>query len=64
MLLSFLVRDRDEWKSWREAVAALPGKAIIHISDNEPTTSMEGSGRKEAIDEVEAFTDDDEDAIV
>lgn len=60
MLLGFLVRSREEFEEWRKAVAALPGKAIIHIHDTESKYAT-GPERPGAVDEVEAWETGDED---
>lgn len=69
MLLGFLIRSEDEWKSWREAVTRKPdppvgsdgrGKssAVVHVHDFEPTYHpQEGTRageRAEAVDEVQS----------
>ncbi|GAB7337384.1 hypothetical protein MBLNU457_g2731t1 [Dothideomycetes sp. NU457] len=74
MLLGFLIRDEDDWKSWRASVSepgpigpeGKRGKPIVHIHDHEPQyTSANVSGsaegeRREAVDEVESCDEDDD----
>jgi cysteine protease ATG4 len=59
MLLGFLVRSREEFEEWRKAVAAVPGKAIIHVHDTESKYAT-GPERPGAVDEVEAWETGDE----
>lgn len=61
MLLGFLVRSQEEFEEWRKAVAAIPGKAIIHIHDNESKYAT-GPERPGAVDEVEAWETGDEES--
>jgi cysteine protease ATG4 len=58
MLIGFLIRDEADWVDWRERVKSTPGKPIIHIVAS-GAQSVEGHGRKEALDEVEALDDSD-----
>ena len=58
MLLGFLIRDREDWKSWRQAIADMEGKPVIHIADAEPVVNHD-EGRESAVDEVEVFDDDE-----
>ena len=60
MLIGFLIRDEDDWHSWKSSVKHVQGKAIIHVSSNDPANSV-GSVRPEAVDEVETLSDDDMD---
>lgn len=59
MLIGFLIRDEEDWKDWRRSVKHVQGKAIIHVSDFDPTAQMGESGGP--IDEVETLSDEDED---
>ncbi|KAI9822353.1 MAG: Cysteine protease atg4 [Pycnora praestabilis] len=61
MLIGFLIRDEDDWKAWRYSIGHVPGKAVIHVADEEPTLHGRGSAREGAVDEVETFDDDDDD---
>lgn len=61
MLLGFLVRSQEEFEEWRKAVAAVPGKAIIHIHDTESKYAT-GPERPGAVDEVEAWETGDEES--
>ena len=60
MLIAFLIRDETDWQTWRKAVTELPGKAILHVADEEPPVRGQGREREGAIDEVEAFDDEDD----
>ncbi len=61
MLIAFLIRDEDDWKAWRQSVSHVQGKAIINVADKAPSMHGHGSEREGAVDEVEAFDDDDDD---
>lgn len=66
MLIGFLIRDEDDWRQWRQALDSSPGKAIIHVADTSPPSSM-GRERSSALEEVESMSedsDDDEDAVL
>ncbi|KAL7276267.1 Cysteine protease atg4 [Rhizina undulata] len=61
MLLAFLIKDEADWKEWRRGVEQVQGKRVIHVGDVEPTAhGHTGGPREEAIAEVEAFDDDDD----
>ncbi|KAF2087236.1 hypothetical protein K490DRAFT_42829 [Saccharata proteae CBS 121410] len=59
MLIGFLIRDEADWHEWRKSVTEVHGKPVIRVADTEPPLHG-GRERDEAIDEVEAFDDDDE----
>ncbi|KAK8203976.1 hypothetical protein IWZ01DRAFT_514515 [Phyllosticta capitalensis] len=59
MLIAFLIRDESDWSNWRKAVTEVHGKPIIHVADSEPVIHG-GQEREGAIDEVEAFDDEDD----
>lgn len=61
MLIGFLIKDEDDWDTWKSAVKHVQGKAIITVSPHDPALGGTGSGRAEAIDEVETLSDDDND---
>ncbi len=65
MLIAFLMRDEEDWHSWRREIENLPGKSVIHIADKDPALLGLGGVRDGAIDEVESFDDeeDDEDGV-
>jgi len=61
MLLGFLIKDEADWQLWRKGVAAVPGKAIIHVHDKQNLHTSVVEERQGAIDEVETLdTEDDE----
>lgn len=60
MLIGFLIRDEEDWRNWRQAIQNVPGKAVIHIADKAPALHGLGIERDSAVDEVEAFDDDDD----
>ncbi|KAF1351874.1 putative autophagy cysteine endopeptidase Atg4 [Delphinella strobiligena] len=64
MLLGFLIRSEEEWKTWRRTVTAKPGptseggrsSSIVHIHDTEPVYNPSGAEgeRAGALDEVQS----------
>ncbi len=62
MLIGFLIRDEDDWESWKSAVKHVQGKAIISVSNYDPARGL-SSERQGAIDEVETLSDDDDTAL-
>ncbi|CAK7274351.1 Cysteine protease atg4 [Sporothrix epigloea] len=61
MLIGFLIRDEEDWDSWKSAIKHVQGKAIITVYAHDPTGRA--VGRESAIDEVEAFSDDEVDVF-
>jgi len=59
MLIAFLIRNDEDWRVWRRSVSEVSGKAIINVADKAPPLDGRGSEREGAIEEVEAFDDDD-----
>jgi len=62
MLIGFLIKDEEDWKSWRKSVTEVPGgKTIVHVNDRERNhfvgRNMERPG---AVDEVETFDTEDD----
>lgn len=66
MLIGFLIKSEEDWEDWRRSVKHVQGKAIIHVSDSDP--SLVGAavpeGREGAIDEVEFLSDEDDDMAI
>lgn len=60
MLMGFLVRDEEDWRSWKKLVSEAHGKPIIHIFDKQPANTGSPVERQSAVDEVETFDDDDD----
>jgi cysteine protease ATG4 len=57
MLIGFLIKDEQDWEDWKERVESTEGKPIISIHTASDTFSFQE--RSEALDEVEAFDDDE-----
>lgn len=66
MLIGFLIKSEDDWADWRRSVKHVQGKAIIHVSEYDPSLVGAGptEGREGAIDEVEFLSDDEEDMAI
>jgi cysteine protease ATG4 len=62
MLIGFLIKDEDDWESWKQRVCSVPGKQIIHVSDGEASLFGPSSEREGAVDEVEALDEDYDDS--
>lgn len=58
MLIGFLIRDETDWEDWKRRVRETQGKAIVHVYKETPPTPG-GTERKEAVDEVSTFDDED-----
>ncbi|OCT47666.1 putative cysteine protease atg4 [Cladophialophora carrionii] len=61
MLIGFLIKDEDDWEDWKRRLKETKGKAIVHVLDKEPPVPGESRERKEAVDEVVSFDDEEED---
>jgi cysteine protease ATG4 len=64
MLIGFLIKSEEDWKDWRRRLGEVKGKAIINVFEKEPPVPGETVERKEAVDEVETFDDEDDDETV
>ena len=60
MLIGFLIKDEADWKDWKRRLSEVKGKPIVHVYDKEPPVPGGTRERKEAVDEVETFDDDDD----
>lgn len=63
MLIGFLIRDEDDWDTWKDSVKYVQGKAVIRVSEHDPARGPPIE-REGAIDEVETLSDDDDDDSV
>ncbi|KAL1848296.1 Cysteine protease atg4 [Diaporthe australafricana] len=63
MLIGFLIRDEDDWDTWKDSVKYVQGKAVIRVSEHDPARGLPLE-REGAIDEVETLSDDDEDSTL
>jgi len=63
MLIGFLIRDEADWEDWKKGVAETAGKPIIHVAAREPTFAAAGEEREGAIDEVQAFDDEEDEDL-
>ncbi|KAL3458474.1 cysteine protease atg4 [Aspergillus heterothallicus] len=57
MLIGFLIKDERDWEDWKTRVESFQGKPIIHIHNESDSFSFQE--RSEALDEVQAFDDDE-----
>ncbi|EXJ89758.1 autophagy-like protein 4 [Capronia epimyces CBS 606.96] len=64
MLIGFLIKDDADWEDWKRRIREVKGKAIVNVFDKEPPVPGETKERKEAVDEVETFDDEDDDETV
>ncbi|KAI9830267.1 MAG: hypothetical protein M1819_005794 [Sarea resinae] len=62
MLIAFLIRDEEDWKAWRRSLTEDHGKAVINVGDRQPTLHTQGYERADAVNEVETFDDETEEA--
>ena len=59
MLIGFLIKDYEDWKSWRRGVRNVKGKPIVNVADMEPV-QLNNRERRSAVDDVETFDEEDE----
>ena len=59
MLMSFLIRDEADWEDWKKRLKDVRGKAIVNVYEKEPPIPGQQVERKEAVDEVQTFDDDE-----
>lgn len=60
MLIGFLIKDESDWNDWKKRLSEVRGKGIVNVYAKEPPIPGQTTERKEAVDEVETF-DDEED---
>lgn len=60
MLIAFLIKDDDDWRSWRQGIAKASGKSVVHVADTEPPLHGHGTERSSAVADVETFDDEDD----
>ena len=63
MLIAFLIKDGNDWRSWRNAIGQTTGKPVVHIADEEPSLHGQGAERPSAMDDVETFDDDNDEDV-
>lgn len=63
MLIGFLIKDEDDWDSWKSSIKHVQGRAIVTVSTHDAAGGM-ASGREGAIEEVETLSDDDTDTVL
>ena len=59
MLIAFLVRDRNDWNSWRNSINQVSGKAVVHIADKEPILHSHDIEPQSVVDDVEILDEDE-----
>lgn len=62
MMIGFLIKDEDDWDSWKDNVKYVQGRPVVNVADHDPSRGSPVE-REEAIDEVETLSDDDDDTI-
>lgn len=63
MLIGFLIRNEADWEDWKRRIREVKGKSVVQVYEREPPAPGTKE-RKEAVDEVETFDDDDGDDAV
>jgi cysteine protease ATG4 len=58
MLIGFLIKDKEDWLSWRRGIKHVQGKAVVSVCGHDP--AFQNRERLSAIDEVEVISDEDE----
>jgi cysteine protease ATG4 len=62
MLIGFLIRDAKDFEDWKRRLRDVKGKPIVTVYKTSPPQG--NKERKEAVDEVETFDDEDEEDTV
>lgn len=62
MLIAFLIKDEEDWESWRRAIGTASGKPVVHVGDKEPLLHGLGGVRGSVVDDVEILDDEDEES--
>lgn len=62
MLMGFLIRDEQDWEDWKKRLSEVRGKKIVNVYPKEPPIPGQTTERKEAVDEVETFDDEEDEA--
>ncbi len=57
MLIGFLIKDKNDWLSWRRGIKHVQGKAVVSVFEHDP--ALLNVERQSAIDEVEFISDDE-----
>ena len=60
MLIAFLIRDAADWANWRQNMVQSNEKSVVRFADSKISPYDHGAERKDAVDEVETFDDDEE----
>lgn len=60
MLMSFLIRDEADWEDFKRRIGEVRGKKIVNVYAREPPVPGQSVERKEAVDEVQTFDDEDD----
>lgn len=61
MLMGFLIRDENDWEDFKRCINEVRGKKIVNVYAREPPVPGQTVERKEAVDEVETFDDEEDD---
>lgn len=64
MLIGFLIKDESDWNDFKRRLGEVKGKSIVNLYEKEPPVPGQTRERKEAVDEVETFDDEDDDETV
>lgn len=59
MLMGFLIRDEADWEDFKRRINEVRGKKIVNIYAREPPVPGQSTERKEAVDEVQTFDDEE-----
>lgn len=60
MLMGFLIKDEQDWEDWKRRLSEVRGKKIVNVYAKEPPVPGQSAERKEAVDEVQTFDDEDD----
>ena len=63
MLIGFLIKDQNDWRTWRSYIETGAGKRIFNIQDHEPVL-VDSSEQENSVDQVVTFDDESDCEIV
>lgn len=63
MLIGFLIKDHNDWRTWRKYIETGAGKPIFNIEDHEPVF-VETTEQENPVDQVVTFDDESDGEIV
>lgn len=63
MLIGFLIKDHNDWRTWRNYIEIGAGKPIFNVQDHEPVL-VDSTEHENSVDQVVTFDDESDCEIV